>query len=553
MSQQLVDLWVKMLDISYQATIAVLFVLAARAVLNRIHAPKRYSSVLWAIPFLRLALPIQPESVLSLLPQRNEPVSEIVKRVTAPMIYKQAENAVRSKVQVMPAIQLQEPAASPMQTVLLVFAVLWIAGILILAVYGMFSAWQLRRKLCFSVCEKDNIYLVDDIPSAFVMGLFRAKIYLPSDISESAKKYVIAHEKMHVRRADHITKMIVYLLLCVYWMNPVLWIAYGFFQKDVELACDEGVIEAKDEIYRKSYATALLALSAEKKKLAGIPLAFAENSPKERVQKIISYKKPGVIAGVIGVALILILAAGLLTNPKTEESKEKDVTQKVAEETTAEVSEPEKEIIEVTVPEMQKSAVKEDATVSNGGNVTHREGFQEVKLHYYAPESYAYIIEEVDEEERERLAQEAMQELYDLTGTQIEECYYCVYSGQNYVFGQTKDDLERDRIFYSRRGADIASIDIASMRRVWYSPVDMMIYPEKYRTMTEDERAAWFVVHSGLYNGQPIAEAYQPYSFDPDTWRIVMADDTAYEVTLDSEADIVGSIYGPYPTSDIQH
>lgn len=545
MEQQLINLWIKMLDISYQASIAVMFVLAARVLLNRIHTPKKYSFALWTIPFLRLALPIQPESVLSLLPKRNEPVADIVTRVSAPVIYKQAENAVRSKVQVMPAIELQEPAASPMQTVLLVFAVLWIAGMAVFAVYGIFSVWRLRRRLCFSVSEKDNVHLVDDIPSAFVMGVFNPQIYVPSDITESAKEYVIAHEKSHIRRGDHITKVMVYLLLCIYWMNPVLWIAYRFFQKDVELACDEAVIGTKDETYRKNYAAALLTLSAEKQKLAGIPLAFSENSPKERIQKIMSYKNPGVIAGVLGVALILILAAGLLTNPKTEESKEKDVTKKVVEETTAEISEPEKEIIEVTVPE--------NDTASIGSNVTHREGYQEVKLHYYAPKSYANIIEEVDEEERERLAQEAMQELYDLTGTQIEECYYCVYSGQNYVFGQTKDDLERDRIFYSRRGADISSIDIASMRRVWYSPVDMVIYPENYRNMTEDERAAWFVVHSGLYNGQPIADAYQPYEYDLNTWRVVMADDTAYEITLDSEADIVGSIYGPYPTSDIQH
>lgn len=703
--EQFVELFLQLVDIGYQAGIAVLFVLAARVFLTMIGAPKKYSCMLGLLPFVRLALPIRLESIFSLLPKQSNPGTSIAMLVGEPVHYVSSENVIRSKIPVMPAVNLPEAAQAQFPAWMIVLAFFWLAGVIAFGLFGLFSVWRLKRKLRMSVRLKDNIYLADGIPSAFVLGVFRPKIYLPSDIDKQSKRYVIAHERAHIRRKDYIGKLAVYCLLCIYWMNPVLWIGFYFFRKDMELACDEMVIGRQDEGYRRSYAEALLKLSVSQKGFSKLPLAFAEESPKERIEKVIDYRKPKLVAAIIGGLLLIVLAVGLLTNPVKEEKEIQASETGNTEEIHGNTEETPGDAIQVNTPivdlsaavewaglyyadearlifgvnsglfvyskEEQKiirgvdlsaihkegeeaiegcgvSAVSEDGSkvylfsfdneefyaydvkenlitkLENGlqdisaypgidqdGNAmyeteegsvknqisdtngtvggivyqkvpgekeevwnlfeqqqaldmlgvsdgrTHREGFQTPKLHYYTPKSptYAYELKYAEEEEiLKQRAQEALRELYDLTGYQVEECYYyCMASLSDFCFGMTEDDIERDRVFLNRRYDEIESMDIVSKRRVWYSPVDMIIYPEGYDTMTEKEKAVWFVTHSSMYNGQQPADAYQPYDFDSNIWRVVMADDTAYEVTLDSKADIVGSIYGPYPTSDIQH
>ena len=665
----------------------------------------RYSCMLGILPFVRLLLPVKLESIFSLLPKQSNPGTSIVMLVGEPVHYVSSDNVIRSKTPVMPAVNLPEAPNTLFPDWLSILAFLWLAGVIAFSLYGVFSVWRLKRKLRMSVRVKENIYLADGIPSAFVLGIFRPKIYLPSDIDGQSKRYVIAHERAHIHRRDYIGKLAVYCVLCVYWINPVLWIGYYYFRKDMELACDEMVIGRKDESYRRSYAEALLKLSVAQKGFSKIPLAFAEESPKERIEKVIDYRKPKLVAAVLGVLLLIALAVGLLTNPVKNEKEIPASETENTEELHENVGEPLKDTISVKTPvvdlsaavdwmglyyadetklifgvnsglfvyskEEQKiirgvdlsaihkegeeaiegcgvTAVSEDGSkvylfsldneefyaydvkenlvtkLENGlsdisaysgidqdGNAmyetgegsvkdqisdtngtvggivyqkvpgetedvwnlfeqqqalevlgvsdgkTHREGFQIPKLHYYAPKrpTYAYELKYAEEEELlNQRAQEALRELYDLTGYQVEECYYyCMASLSDFCFGMTEDDIERDRVFLSRRYDEIESMDIASKRRVWYSPVDMIIYPEGYDAMTEKEKAVWFVTHSGMYNGQQPADAYQPYDFDSNIWHVVMADDTTYEVTLDSKADIVDSIYGPYPTSDIRH
>lgn len=194
-------------------------------------------------------------------------------------------------------------------------------------------------------------------------------------------------------------------------------------------------------------------------------------------------------------------------------------------------------------------------------NTKHREGYTEAALHFYLPKTVQELgvtdAAAFTQENTENRAQEALQELYDLTGTLIDECYYYTADGYDYEFGLTKDDLEHSRIFYSRDFGDgikhISTMYLSSRRRLWYSTVDMYMLPESYRNMTEEEKAIWFVTHSGLYNGQKVERAYQNYSAMPDTWTIVMENGTAYEISLDSEVDSFGSMAGPYPDSNIQH
>lgn len=569
--EQLIKLFLQLVDIGYQAGIAVLFVLAARALLTMIRAPKKYICMLWFLPLVRLAFPIQPESIFSLLPKQNSPGTALADLVNEPVRYVSSKDVIRSQMPVMPAVDVPKLAETQPSFWMLTLVFVWLAGVIVFGIFALFSMWRLKRKLRMSVRLQENIYLTDGLPSAFVFGIFRPKIYLPSDMGEKAKSYVIAHEKAHIRRKDHISKLAVYYLLCIYWMNPVLWIGYYFFRKDVELACDEAVISREDEDYRRNYAKALLELSVSEKSFTGIPLAFAEESPKERIEMVMEYKRPKLVAAVVGILLLTVLAAGLLTNPvkakkatKAPAARNDNAVYETDDETredmlfnTAGVFDGLYYMDETGTAQKlfeDQQVLKASAAASAG---LHRAGFEPPGLCYYAPRNsaYAYALKDVSEEERfNEKAQDALRELYDLTGYQVEECcYYYIDSSESICFGMNEDDLEHDRIFYSRDYGEIESIYLVSKRRVWYSSLDMLVYPEGYDRMTEEEKAVWFVTHSGMYYGQKVADAYQPYEWDLNIWHVVMDDDTTYEITLDSEADIVGSIYGPYSTSNIQH
>ncbi len=195
----------------------------------------------------------------------------------------------------------------------------------------------------------------------------------------------------------------------------------------------------------------------------------------------------------------------------------------------------------------------------------HRPGFIEPVLHLYVPESVmatGYVdLTGMPQEEYEVYAVQALRELYDLTGTQMEECYYFYYDNGGYVFALTKDDMDRGREFYMRCYSErvdgkfwgIESMDISYARRVWYSPVYQYDLPADFDTYDEEEKAVWFLTNSGAYNGRQIQQCFRPYDDMPKTWRIIMDDDTAYELTLDMKIDAVTNLTGPYPDSDIRH
>jgi len=196
-------------------------------------------------------------------------------------------------------------------------------------------------------------------------------------------------------------------------------------------------------------------------------------------------------------------------------------------------------------------------------SITHREGFQNATLHYYVPKSSEGIMTTTGiytEEEAEAHAQRAVQEIYDLTGFQVTECYYYAYDFGTIDLAMSEDDLEHSRVFYSRCFADlpgdttsIASAYLANAQKVWYSPVKMMILPDEYDMMSEGEKAVWFVTHSGQYNGQNVYATYQDYADQPETWTVVMDDGTAYEITLESDTNSFSNLTGPYPDGNIRH
>ena len=194
----------------------------------------------------------------------------------------------------------------------------WIMGIAFMVVYYITSYVMLKRKVRVSIRYEKNIYLCDNIPSAFILGLVRPKIYVPSDLSKVELDNVIKHERAHLSRHDNWWKPLGFLLLSVYWFNPLVWIAYIMFCKDVELACDEKVVKAMDVAEVKEYSNTLLECSISRKLIVAAPLAFGEVAVKSRIKSVINYKKPTFWVINVSIVISVVIGIGFMTNPTTK-------------------------------------------------------------------------------------------------------------------------------------------------------------------------------------------------------------------------------------------
>lgn len=214
---------------------------------------------------------------------------------------------------------------NPWQTVLSVASWLWLAGMLAMAIYAAVTTLRLRRQVVEAAHLRDNLWQCDHLRSPFILGVFRPRIYLPSDLDGIARDSVVAHEQAHLHRHDHWWKPLGFLLLTVYWFNPLMWVAYILLCRDIEAACDERVVRNMNADSRRSYSEALLLCSAPRRLVSACPLAFGETSVKSRIKSVLSYKKPTI--WIIVAALLVSTVAGvcLLTDPKSDKpAKEPD-------------------------------------------------------------------------------------------------------------------------------------------------------------------------------------------------------------------------------------
>ncbi|MBQ9132909.1 MAG: peptidase M56, partial [Clostridia bacterium] len=280
------DLFIKILNMSISASWLVLAVLLLRLLLKK--APKWLHVVLWGIVGLRLLCPFSIESALSLIPSA-ETVSPAIMLDATPTIHSGVASIDRV---VNPVItesfaSAELASANPLQIWIPVYSVLWLVGIAAMLLYTAVSYLRLCRRVRTAVRLRDNIYQSENAASPFVLGMVRPKIYLPFGISEQNTAHVIAHEEAHLARRDHLIKPIGFLLLTVYWFNPVLWVAYILLCRDIELACDERVIAQLGTEARADYSEALLACSVSRRMISACPLAFGEVGVKARVKNVL--------------------------------------------------------------------------------------------------------------------------------------------------------------------------------------------------------------------------------------------------------------------------
>ena len=311
------DVFLKLVNLSISASWLILAVLVLRVVLKK--APKWVMPLLWGVVALRLVCLFSIESALSLIPSAETIPSEIVTETREPVLYEQATLDIVTNPTLPSAAEVPVGVSRQQAQVdFNIYSVLWLAGMAALLVHALVSAGKLKRKLATAILLRDNIYESEFVDSPFVFGVVKPNIYLPMHMDEGTAAYVIAHEHAHLARRDHWWKVLGYLVLALHWFNPLVWVAYILFCRDIELACDEKVVRGLDGAARADYSQALLSCAAPKRAVAACPLAFGEGNIKTRVKSALHYKKPAFWVAAAAVLAVVIVAVCFLTNPRSE-------------------------------------------------------------------------------------------------------------------------------------------------------------------------------------------------------------------------------------------
>ncbi len=316
------EIFIKLLNMSITASWLILAVMCVRLLFRRI--PKWVTCLLWGVVAIRLIFPFPIESEFSLQPSA-EPIrftsmieGEVVQYV--PSVDSNlaiVENTVNPILAETFAYQETESVA-PLQVFAEITGNVWLCGMVVLLIFAAVSMIRLRLCVREALRYKENIYICDGVKSPFILGIIKPRIYLSSALREDEMDYIIAHEKAHLRRKDHLWKPFGYLLLCIYWFNPLCWLAYIMLCKDIELACDEKVIRNMSFGDKKEYSRVLLSCATQRRLVSVCPLAFGEVGVKERVKSVLNYKKPAFWITMIAIIVCIIVAICFLTNPSKE-------------------------------------------------------------------------------------------------------------------------------------------------------------------------------------------------------------------------------------------
>lgn len=306
-------IFLQLLNMSFTASIVIAFVLVARIILHK--APKVFSYMLWSVVLFRLICPFSFESIFSLLPSKSNPISQEILYMQTPNI-DTGIGITNQSVPVIISAPVPQASGNPLQIWICIFSYIWVLGVAALLIYSLIALFRLRKQLLNATLYQNNIFISSRIDTAFVMGIFYPKVYLPSDLNVAERSYILLHEQTHIKRLDHIFKLISFLVLCVHWFNPFVWIAFFLSGRDMEMSCDEAVIRRLGDEVKKDYSASLLTLATGRRIVSGTPLAFGEGDTKGRIKNVLNYRKPRVWAVLIALLAVVIVVFGLTTSPK---------------------------------------------------------------------------------------------------------------------------------------------------------------------------------------------------------------------------------------------
>lgn len=315
-------LFISVLNMSLTASYVIIAIMLVRLFLKK--APKIVSYALWAVAGFRLVFPFSFESKFSLMPFEAEPVTNFVNSYVGGSIQSPGLTPkIGSSSISIPMLKTPTEVSTHFGHFGLQLAeVIWLIGIAALLIYSIVSILLLNRHLSGAVLYEGNIYEAENLKTPFVLGFIRPKIYIPTGLFAEEKSYIILHEQTHIRRFDHVVKLASFLILCVHWFNPFVWIAFILMSSDMEMSCDERVLKEMGGNIKKAYSTSLLSMAAGRHLISSSPLAFGEGNIKGRIKNVLNFKKPAAWTIVVSVILVVALSIGFATNRNNKNSME---------------------------------------------------------------------------------------------------------------------------------------------------------------------------------------------------------------------------------------
>lgn len=303
------ELFTGFLTVSLSGSLIIGLVLLVRILFRK--APKRVLCILWLLVILRLFLPVQLESPFSIRPETPE-----FSRIDTQFFGERELMFADELPEYMP-VQVEYRFGNAMATVdyIWILSLVWTIGVSVLLAYTIITYIRLKYLVRESVRIEKNIFECSHLDSAFLLGYFSPRIYIPHSMTEEHAGIVIAHEQAHIRRGDHWLKLLAFIMLALHWFNPLVWVAYLLICRDIEAACDERVIRELDEQGRADYSSALLACGKDRRTIAGCPVAFGEVSIRSRIVNVLKYRKPAVWMTVVTVILVALIAVFFMTDP----------------------------------------------------------------------------------------------------------------------------------------------------------------------------------------------------------------------------------------------
>lgn len=383
-------IFLSILNMSFIGCYVILFVLLARVFLKKI--PKIYSYALWSVVAFRLICPFSFESFISLLPVKEAPIPYSISYEQKSEIITGMEMIDSTINQSLPGVTNFKGSVNPIQIWIYIGSILWLIGIVIMITFSVIFLLKFKRTLQNAILQTDNIYSSHKIETAFVVGIFSPKIYLPENLSKAEREYILLHEQIHIKRYDPIIKIVSFLILSLHWFNPLVWVSFFVSTKDMEMSCDEAVIKKIGNEVKKEYSTSLLSVATGKTLLRGSPLAFGEGDTKDRIINILQYRKPTFWVTMGGMLLVIALIIGLMANPKNKEDSisENDQYTSVTMQTIRE------EAIQRTLSLYDnQNVITELINLLESGEITNRQSFDDIPK----VEDYISILFQSTEEE----------------------------------------------------------------------------------------------------------------------------------------------------------
>lgn len=321
-------IFIGVLNMSLTASCCAGIVMCIRLCIRRL--PKVYSYVLWLAVFVRFAVPFSLESVYSLVQVSSRPIPTDIGLAQTPQIATGLGQIDDIANRLLSMVFPQADAAAsvnPLQIVITVAAWIWLLAAAGLLGYGVVSYWMLKDRIKDASYIEASVYASERIPTAFVMGIWKPRIYLPQGISDQEREYVVSHEQVHLKRYDYLVKPFAFIVVCVHWFNPMAWISLWLMSQDMELSCDEEVLRTSGAdseariVYKKDYAAALLTMAGGRRIRISGPMFLGSGNVKKRIQNVLAFQQRGKIVTGVSVILIVLVTVGLMGSRKPRPSE----------------------------------------------------------------------------------------------------------------------------------------------------------------------------------------------------------------------------------------